>query len=58
MGKVEKVRDGKVGMDYELRKWSLEKSLKISLEGGVKENYDLGKSKSVLYLVILFVFGE
>lgn len=45
-------------MDYELRKWSLEKSLKISLEGGEKENYDLGKLKSVLYLVILFVFGE
>ncbi|KAG2255433.1 hypothetical protein Bca52824_074727 [Brassica carinata] len=58
MGKVEKARDGKVGMDHELRKWSSEKSPKTSPEGGVKENHDLGKSKSALHSAASFAFGE
>ena len=58
MGKVEKARDGKVGMDHELRKWSSEKSPKTSPEGGVKENHDLGKSKSALHSATSFAFGE
>lgn len=56
MGKVEKARDGKVGMDHGLRKWSSEKSPKTSPEGGGKENHDLGKSKSALHSS--FAFGE
>ncbi|KAJ0231876.1 Protein WEAK CHLOROPLAST MOVEMENT UNDER BLUE LIGHT-like 2 [Hirschfeldia incana] len=60
MGKVEKARDGKVGiMDHELRKWSSEKSPKTtSPEGGEKENHDLGKSKSALHSETSFAFGE
>ncbi|KAH0914298.1 hypothetical protein HID58_028744, partial [Brassica napus] len=58
MGKVEKARDGKVGMDHELRKWSSEKSPKTSPEGGEKENHDLGKSKSALHSATSFAFGE
>lgn len=57
-GKVEKARDGKVGMDHELRKWSSEKSPKTSPEGGEKENHDLGKSKSALHSATSFAFGE
>ncbi|KAG2314441.1 hypothetical protein Bca4012_065119 [Brassica carinata] len=58
MGRVEKARDGKVGIDHELRKWSSEKSLKTSPEGGEKENHDLGKSKSALHSATSFSFGE
>ncbi|KAG2255432.1 hypothetical protein Bca52824_074726 [Brassica carinata] len=58
MEKVEKARDGKVGMDHELRKWSSEKSPKTSPEGGVKEKHDLGKSKSALHSAASFAFGE
>ncbi|KAL0853914.1 hypothetical protein Bca101_059066 [Brassica carinata] len=58
MGRVEKARDGKVGIDHELRKWSSEKSLKTSPEGGEKENHDLGKSKSALHSATSFSFGD
>lgn len=58
MVKVEKARDGKVGMDHELRKWRSENGNR-SPEGGQKENHhDLGKSKSALHSVRSFAFGE
>ncbi|VVA92751.1 unnamed protein product [Arabis nemorensis] len=61
MGKVEKARDGKVGMEHELRKWSSEngkRSPMSSPEGGKKENHDLSKSKSALHTARSFAFGE
>ncbi|CAH2035794.1 unnamed protein product [Thlaspi arvense] len=57
MRKVEKARDGKVGMDHELRKWSSENGNR-SPEGGKKENHDLSKSKSALHSARSFAFGE
>ncbi|CAA7047956.1 unnamed protein product [Microthlaspi erraticum] len=58
MVKVEKARDGKVGMDHELRKWRSENGNR-SPEAGQKENqHDLGKSKSALHSVRSFAFGE
>ncbi|CAL9217903.1 unnamed protein product [Arabidopsis halleri] len=55
MTKVEKARDGKVGMDHELRKWRSDNGNR-SPEGGNKEN--LSKSKSALHKPTSFAFGE
>ncbi|AAG34243.1 hypothetical protein [Arabidopsis thaliana] len=55
MTKVEKARDGKVGMDHELRKWRSDNGNR-SPEGGNKEN--LSKSKSALHQPTTFTFGE
>lgn len=55
MGKVEKARDGKAGMDHELRKWRSDNGNR-SPEGGNKEN--LSKSKSALHKPTSFAFGE
>ncbi|ESQ30922.1 hypothetical protein EUTSA_v10011258mg [Eutrema salsugineum] len=57
MGKVEKAREGKVGMDPELRKWSSENGTK-SPETRKKEKHDLSKSKSALHSARSFAFGE
>ncbi|EOA37654.1 hypothetical protein CARUB_v10012193mg [Capsella rubella] len=55
MGKAEKARDGKAGMDHELRKWRSDNGNR-SPEGGNKEN--LSKSKSALHKPTSFTFGE
>ncbi|KAL1207767.1 Protein WEAK CHLOROPLAST MOVEMENT UNDER BLUE LIGHT-like 2 [Cardamine amara subsp. amara] len=55
MTKVEKARDGKVGVEHELRKWKSENGNK-SPEGGNKEN--LSKSKSALHKPTSFVIDE
>ncbi|CAN8320822.1 unnamed protein product [Cochlearia groenlandica] len=62
MTKVEKARDGKVGMDHELRKWRSDNGKRspnsTTPEGGKMEGHDLGKSKSALHTAKSFAFGE